>query len=558
MSSREVLTLQFGSVSNFVGTHIWNIEDSSNQAGRSEFDPNVFCRRTPSGRLNPRTVIFDAPENFGSLSSSGRFRNIDVKTESNQLLHQNAQTVKVYESETISPNDFLTSLDQSRAPQIPTNSDPSGLRSLLGFDALPPAHIQPNPISVPVANKSIRTFDPTQCTYWSDYLQARLHARSLGCVPGIYGRLATWQDAEDAMKKEEAEELVDRIRFFAEECDHLQGFQCVVDADTIFGGIASAFLTEIHDNYGNLPVLTFAMHSAEKNEPASSARLRVLNSNLTMHKLWDVSSVYIPIHANQWPPAMIQQLVGGNTSQFSLSAAIASAISTATLPLRLSSDRVSLTDLCGLLSPVQSRRLAGLAFGSPPTEGLSVSPRHGSRGRAVPLRSEKFMFDFTDISIAEEKYCQKQSPSQSWTVLRGVPTPTAQLASGSSQLTTLDVADGSENMHSSSQSNEDAIERTKIEFWQYLVSRPDFSDQGTQSSFTPTSLHRPLAFPDFSADSLLSHLYSAPSLARTLKHARTTFTRASKPQLPPEWSDDEAAAVKERLISAAEDYSDLR
>jgi Skp family chaperone for outer membrane proteins len=35
---------------------------------------------------------------------------------------------------------------------------------------------------------------------------------------------------------EETEEIIDKIRYLIEECDSLQGFQCIIDSNTAFPG----------------------------------------------------------------------------------------------------------------------------------------------------------------------------------------------------------------------------------------------------------------------------------------------------------------------------------
>ena len=48
----------------------------------------------------------------------------------------------------------------------------------------------------------------------------------------------------------------DRLHFFAEECDHLQGFHLLVDHDTGFGAVGSHFAQEIADEFGSKGLLS--------------------------------------------------------------------------------------------------------------------------------------------------------------------------------------------------------------------------------------------------------------------------------------------------------------
>ena len=70
---REILTLQFGGYSNYVGSHFWNLQDC--QYDSKELDMNLLYRtgETESGveTCTPRTVIFDKRGSLGTLRKEG-------------------------------------------------------------------------------------------------------------------------------------------------------------------------------------------------------------------------------------------------------------------------------------------------------------------------------------------------------------------------------------------------------------------------------------------------------------------------------------------------------
>lgn len=81
MSSREIITLQFGHEANFVGTHFWNIQESFFSFGgeksrpRDEIDHDVLFRE---GRnhlrevtYTPRLLLFDLKGSLRTLPESG-------------------------------------------------------------------------------------------------------------------------------------------------------------------------------------------------------------------------------------------------------------------------------------------------------------------------------------------------------------------------------------------------------------------------------------------------------------------------------------------------------
>ena len=58
------------------------------------------------------------------------------------------------------------------------------------------------------------------------------------------------------------ESLEDKLHFFAEECDQLQGFHLLTDWDTGFGGVASLLAQELADDYPGKGVAAFLISPA--------------------------------------------------------------------------------------------------------------------------------------------------------------------------------------------------------------------------------------------------------------------------------------------------------
>jgi hypothetical protein len=76
----DVVTLQFGKFSNFVGTHYWNLQDELLGAQSQEVDDargidvSGLYRASGTGthrRFTPRVLIYDQRTSLGSLLSSG-------------------------------------------------------------------------------------------------------------------------------------------------------------------------------------------------------------------------------------------------------------------------------------------------------------------------------------------------------------------------------------------------------------------------------------------------------------------------------------------------------
>jgi hypothetical protein len=52
---------------------------------------------------------------------------------------------------------------------------------------------------------------------------------------------------------------VDRVRFFAEECDRMQGITVFADAHNGWGGVTEDLLHMVHDDITTAPVFLFAL-----------------------------------------------------------------------------------------------------------------------------------------------------------------------------------------------------------------------------------------------------------------------------------------------------------
>ena len=115
-------------------------------------------------------------------------------------------------------------------------------------------------------------------SYWSDYLQAHLHPRSVAPLKPHahnYSTLARFPDGMCIVQKEEDCEggpgLVERVRRFLEECDAVQGFHLLLDADSGFGGAAAALLTQIRDDYSRAPCLALGLGTLSRPNKAEAA-----------------------------------------------------------------------------------------------------------------------------------------------------------------------------------------------------------------------------------------------------------------------------------------------
>lgn len=230
MSQREIITLQFGTQSNFVGSHFWNLQNpnadyqvtkpatrgvqtipgaTTSKIGQSNAENIDECVLFRSGSTengvntkSPRLLLFDIKDNLGPLRQDGY--------QYYQSIYRNP-----YE-ECIQPVwKGAVECFNSSSVQSEVSSEPLG-------------------------------------TYWSDYLRCPLHPKTVYPVHTMGGSFDAFGEGSviyNESGKVQAQEALDAVRYFLEECDSPQGFQCSVDMNSGFSGYATQMMTELRDAY---------------------------------------------------------------------------------------------------------------------------------------------------------------------------------------------------------------------------------------------------------------------------------------------------------------------
>ncbi|NXA43820.1 MSTO1 protein, partial [Eudromia elegans] len=149
---------------------------------------------------------------------------------------------------------------------------------------------------------------------WSEYLPVPLHPHSLLVLPqynhdGDAGRLKAFGQGEQLLQEPRClEELDDRLHFFVEECDYLQGFQVLCDLHDGFSGVGAKVTELLHDEYSRKGILTWGLtpviHRAEVSRFCFSLQelekdfYRLMNTALGLVHLSRQSSLFCPLSLN--------------------------------------------------------------------------------------------------------------------------------------------------------------------------------------------------------------------------------------------------------------------
>lgn len=257
-SYREVITLQCGHYANHVGQHFWNIQEHSFEYGAAtkkgdvsaEILPDILYREglnRPGGHVTftPRAVIVDLQGSLRTLPQHGGQLYAHPKSEASTALCSSA-----------------------------------------------PVSCSADGVAPPKENGGEESKAYNDVGVWSDFRAMNYHSRSIQQLAGYWhgGKSESeafdvfgvgcdaWPSADDA--------VVNAVRQFAEECDNLDGFQLLFDADDAFSGFALSLFGHLADEYAGASVI--AVPLLPDTRPGWSERqlsYREVNAALALSRL---------------------------------------------------------------------------------------------------------------------------------------------------------------------------------------------------------------------------------------------------------------------------------
>ncbi|KPM46211.1 Protein DML1 [Neonectria ditissima] len=331
---REIITLQLGQLSNYTATHFWNAQESYFTYGAEEQSPvdhNVHWRAgvgaDGSETFLPRTVIYDLKGGFGSLRKINAL--YEAESEATPGALWSGPSV-VHKQKPLEANAYQQSLD--------AGSNPS-----------------------PLTTSTVR--------YWSDFSRVYFHPRSLvqlydfelNSTTMPFERFGMGTELFSMLDREH--ELVDRDwRPFAEECDQMQGIQVFTSIDDAWGGFASSYIESLRDEYPKTCIWVWGLQSPMLDITRQKRQLRLANTAQSIEQLCTQASTLVPLALPETDlPTGISV---DSRSPWHTSAAMATAIETATLPSRLlqgnDAQPVSLDYLAESLNPAGNQPLASI------------------------------------------------------------------------------------------------------------------------------------------------------------------------------------------------------
>ncbi|KAF2843701.1 tubulin nucleotide-binding domain-like protein [Patellaria atrata CBS 101060] len=318
----EIVTLQFGPQSNYLGTHFWNTQDSYfTYANQLESPVNHDIHFQPgigadgSETFTPRTVIYDIKTSFGSLRRENALYELQEEESSRA-----GPAREVWNG----PTTIQT------LPSVPLNAYQ--------------AHIDSGLLSPPP------TLTTSSVRFWSDYTHLFYHPRSLvpltllqpqitshSSTEPVVDPFETWDAGLDLFKHlNQDEDILDRdLRPFIEEADALQAVQILSQPQDGWGAFASQYVERVRDEVGKVGIWIWGLEF----EAAATRETRVqqlANKARSLIEFTTHANVYIPLssHATSRSPHYLDL---NRSSRWHTAALQATALETATLPSHLHS-----------------------------------------------------------------------------------------------------------------------------------------------------------------------------------------------------------------------------
>ncbi|XP_068108684.1 protein misato homolog 1 [Hyperolius riggenbachi] len=342
----EVITLQLGHYAHSVGAHWWGLQESQFGHSDSEIRSDVLFRTglTPNGveTYTPRLIALDTK---GSATAARADDGLYEDERSANAIPAWTGNVTKHEEEWSQRSPVSSTQEGGVVDEGPgRKSDLRGRRTTLESR---------QKTCQAVARDGV----------WSDYLSSPLHPKSLCLLShrshgGNTGGLESFSQGESLLKaSSHLDEVEDRLHFFSEECDYLQGFHILCDIHSGFSGAGARIAELLHDEFPGRGILSFGtcpVPPEERNLQTSTYQL--MNCVLSLVPLTNHSSIFSPLSVNSslgrrpGSPTHFPQLLYDASWAYHSSAVLALALDTLTTPYRMSSSSLSLSHLAETLS----------------------------------------------------------------------------------------------------------------------------------------------------------------------------------------------------------------
>uniref|UniRef100_A0A1E1WV81 Misato Segment II tubulin-like domain-containing protein n=1 Tax=Pectinophora gossypiella TaxID=13191 RepID=A0A1E1WV81_PECGO len=351
MSTREILTLQFGHYSNYVGAHFWNIQELSfDYTGtvKTEVNHDILYREGQNSKrevtYTPRLLLADLKGSLKTLPASG---GLPEDSESAELLWDNVEKI---EDPPPAKNEYLADID---------SEGPSSEEKQYNLE------------------QDVNT--------WTDYLYPRFHSRTVNIINEYRHEdenesFDIFNIGSSVWKSDFGDTFSDNIRRYVEECDSMQGFQINFDCTDGFSGLALSCVEHVADEYTKAILVhpIIPSHFSDNNPSTEEERdkatlkdsIRLVNIALAMEQLSEHATFFVPLCTGErgWrkpgKPRAFDYINYNSELYYHSSAVLASAFDTLSQKYRHKSNIYTLSDICADMTGY-GRKMAAASLGMP-------------------------------------------------------------------------------------------------------------------------------------------------------------------------------------------------
>ncbi|XP_065713807.1 protein misato homolog 1 [Patagioenas fasciata] len=361
----DVVTLQLGHYAGCVGAHWWGLQAAALlRPDAAELRSSALLRAGRDARAphTPRLVALELKGGVGALGAGGT-----------------AGTPGTWDGDVA---DYRESSGGGSAPRHGGDSTENAPSEGKGSSASVPG-------AAPGQDGPIRL--------WSDFLNVRLHPKSLYVIPqymhdGDCGVLEAFGQGERLLQDPAClEELEDRLHFYVEECDYLQGFQVLCNLHDGFSGVGAKATELLYDEYARKGILTWGLTPLTSPADPGKNVCRLLNAALGTAHMARHSSLLCPLSLRgtlgikPQPPVTFPYIDYDASLDYHSSAVLAAALDALTVPFRLRAAPASMGHLAESLHFCGRKVVAAWAsLPFPVPHGLALHDVLGAHGQDVP------------------------------------------------------------------------------------------------------------------------------------------------------------------------------
>ncbi|XP_046849669.1 protein misato homolog 1-like isoform X1 [Xenia sp. Carnegie-2017] len=326
--SKEIITFQVGNYSNEVGAHFWNLQEKN-------FKGDSFYNEIRHDMLHRNSLNYGN----GQVNYTPRVISFDLKDNISRLADENA--AKMSEESIAWDGAVDTYCNENIFTEKPGQEN--GVVACKGYS-------------------------------WLDFIHPTFHEKSLVTVENLsneyyrsFDAFAVGENLFSSLKFRN--EVEDKIHYFAEECDQLQGFQIFSHVNDGFGGLTSCLMQELCDDFEKKNCLCFSLMPAIINDETRQGKDQaMLNTLLSLAKFIDNGSHVVPLMMRDSLEYSYKSrefsYLHYKANNFDTSAILASAIDTSTLAYRLSHSQSDMHMLLHHLS-CGGRKVSSLSLALP-------------------------------------------------------------------------------------------------------------------------------------------------------------------------------------------------